>query len=172
MPEKYLLQKNHYSCGPVSVFNARIWQREHCNTKNQPSYPSFRQIIQDCDPSHEWGTEPHRILFNQISIQTSKPSRMAQWLDQGHGFILLYCNTRSELHYVFVYPCSTHSSKYPLFRVLNNINHLKREPDYIHETWTSWIKFKQCFLTGYNFPMFDHITPSTSFPIAWRITYH
>jgi hypothetical protein len=168
---RFILQSDNYSCGPVAIHNALVWQTGCA--------PNWREILANCQPCSEFGTDRFCILPGSIHVQTSKVVRMRQWLEQGHGFILLYCCDSvkcgdpecdkewcgKEPHYIFVHPASTNFQVDDKMMLRNAICY-QSAPDYQH-TVERWINFEDLFLKQDRWH--DSRGELQTYPLAWRI---
>ena len=153
---RFILQSDSYSCGPVAVHNAMVWQRGQA--------PDWSELVAECKPCPETGTSVCRMLAWCVSVRTSKLSRMRSWLIQGHGFILLYGKeqdkTTPEMHYVFIHP-STDDFETNSKVIVRNAICPQTAPDYRHAVvhWDRWAD-----LFGRRMSCMG-----TEVPVAWRI---
>jgi len=150
---RFLLQRDSYSCGAVAIHNAHVWRKGTASP--------WDQITRDCQATEANGTYSEYISIGISTVKSTNVSRIKQWLDHGHGIILLYCDShhKSDAHYVFA-----HKDKHNI-KVYNMMSYGKN-PDYMHRL-VNWAQFESRCLQPHSNVLengFDQI-----YPLAWRI---
>ena len=158
MQSRYRLQKDHFTCGPVAIHNAQVWQ--------QGKADRWTSLMHGCKPDPEYGTAVKRMHFGKIVPCTTKRERMRQWVQKdGHG-ILLLCGVPVDkkhafAHYIFVHPHATNK-----VMIRNGIG-FDSGPDYRHFVM-SWDQFAKIYLQ----PCHTMLNgDSHNVPIAWRFCH-
>lgn len=111
--DKFLMkrQKDSYGCGPIAIYNTKIWY--NLNNKKL-NISSITSLYKRCKTTRKAGTVPKnmtRVLeqeFGLLPRRTSDKTRIKNALKAGNGVILLYRQydkIKKEYyeHYIFIY---------------------------------------------------------------------